>query len=75
MSNIGPTNSTLYKEELFREMERHVSNNLNNIQTKEDMDKIVDEKTIFLKEEMDKVLSMINGTMKNIPLDVLRKIR
>jgi hypothetical protein len=75
MSNVGPSKSYLYKEELMKEVQTAVMDNIETIQTKEDMDKVIDQKTKILREEMDRVIQMINNTMKNVPLDVLKKIK
>jgi hypothetical protein len=75
MSNIGPSKSYLYKEELMKEIQGAVLENLDSIQSKEDMDKVIDDKTSFLKEEMNRVIQMINNTMKNVPLEVLKKVK
>lgn len=75
VSSIGPSKSYLWKEELMKQVQMEVMDKIDSIQTKEDMDKIIDTKVLELKKDMSRVLDMIGNTLKNVPLEVLKKIK
>lgn len=72
---IGPSESYKFREQLMREVQTRVLDKLNEIKTKEDMDKIIEENTEQLKEEMNRILDMIGGALKNVPLDILKRVK
>lgn len=74
LHGTGTGKDYLWKEEVFKNIERHILENISSINTKEDMEKEIDKRTKLLKEELNKVLEMASGTLKNIPIDIIKKI-
>lgn len=73
MSAVGPSKSYLWKEELFKKVQEAILEKLETIQTKEDMSLIIDNKIVELKQEIDKTLTMIGNTLKQVPLEIIKR--
>lgn len=74
VSSIGPSKSYQWKETIMRDLQSHIIDNIEAINTKEDLDAIINSKIQELKQDMNKVLDMIGHTLKNVPVDVLKRV-
>ena len=75
MAELGPSKAYMWKENLMKQVQAAVLDNLENISSTQDLEKVIDGEIFNIKSEFDRTLDMIGRTLKQIPLSVLRTHR
>lgn len=73
MSSLGPSKNYAWKESVMKQVQSAVLDNLNNITTPEELEKVIDGEIQNIKADFDRTLSMVASTLKQVPIEVLRK--
>ncbi len=71
---IGPSEKYKWKEGIIQEIQSYLMEHLGEVQTQEDVTRQIDiGMQEFKEKKLEPVLVMISNTLKQIPLDVLKK--
>ena len=73
MASLGPSKDYQYKETMMKKVQEAVLDSLDNIRTKEDMDRVISARVQDLRVELSKTLDMIESVLKQIPLEVIKQ--
>lgn len=73
MSPVGPSKSYIWKESLMKEVQEHILDRLNEVKTQEDLAKVTSEEINKLSVDFKSTLEMINLTLRQIPVDILKQ--
>ena len=72
MSGLGPSKAYAWKENVMRQVQSAVLDNLENISSPQDLEKVIDGEVQNIKADFDKTLNMVAMTLKQVPIRILK---
>lgn len=73
MSEIGPSKSYQWKENLMRQIQTNVLERLDELKTQGDVERITLEETQKVQNDFIRTLDMVKRTLQQVPVDILKK--
>lgn len=71
---IGPSKSYTWKEDFMQKLQKDVAASVTELKTQEELNLFIDKKIVEYKAEVENVFNMIGNTLKQIPIDILKKL-
>jgi len=76
MESVGPSKKYEFKEGVMRALQESILEDIDSVQTQEDLEKLVDQKVAkFRAEQLEPLLKMIERVVKQIPLSVFKHLK
>lgn len=72
MAELGPSKAYVWKENLMKQVQTAVLDNLEAISSQQDLEKVIDGEILNIKSEFDRTLDMVGRTLKQVPIEVLK---